>query len=262
MQCHSSSIQSFDPLCQRSLPDPVLTAQNCLYFFGVLKIAHKYGAESIKDAVLARLQATWPAKLEDHIGRVQQILRERTSAPARHVVRRPNPAKAIAILRSIDFSDPILLAPLFYDLNNATTLSTDPSTLSYTYRCLGFPNIERVLIGSASFAAKHVALSMMPPVLLDVSDHQSTCHAIVDAFWVTAVRILMNTENRLAQPIYKWWIIRAQVEGSLKQPVEFSRLCEVCRFELLQHVLHCQNSLWASLDECYLLPLATAGRKP
>ncbi|ETW77404.1 hypothetical protein HETIRDRAFT_222673, partial [Heterobasidion irregulare TC 32-1] len=53
------------------LPDPVLTVNNYIYFCSVLKTAHRYGAESIKNAVLTRFQATWPAKLEDHMVHVQ-----------------------------------------------------------------------------------------------------------------------------------------------------------------------------------------------
>lgn len=262
LSCNATRPQSnLFSLCQRSLPDPVLTVDNCIYFYGVLKTAHRYGAESIKNAVLTRFQATWPAKLEDHMVRVQQVMREGMSTPAGHVFRRVNPAEAIATLRRINFSDPILLAPLFYDLNSATNMSTAPSSLGFMYKCLPFPDIERFIVGNASLAAKHIALSMTPPVLLDVSGHQLTCHAIAHAFWVAAARILLNTENRLAQPIYKWWIIKAEVEGSPKMQVELKKLCEVCRFELLHHVLRCQSSLWASLDECYVLSPATASKK-
>lgn len=223
----------------------------------MLRLSSKYGLDRLKTDILVRLKQEWPASLAGHLEKNRLFTQKITpSADGRAVYDADqdlivDPAAVIALLREIQCTDVVLLAPLFYDLSRRIWQLAGAAT-GHHLGPLSAADVERLVIGVARLRASHVvSFAMLTTKLRD--DHTTCKNAWVSTYQPDMQKMLLREANLMSEPVEDWEAAKTYVKAI---PTAHNGVCAPCKDSVFSYLEHQQRSVWNSLAASFELVMA------
>ncbi|KDQ56814.1 hypothetical protein JAAARDRAFT_194768 [Jaapia argillacea MUCL 33604] len=131
---------------------PNLTIETFPTLSAILRMSTKYGVEIPRQEILAKLREEWPSSLDKHDAKYAAFRLRINGQGQQNDPPLPvddaiiHPAVVISLLRQCNYSDPDLLAPLFYDLS-IRTWQFGGAAVGNNVSSLSSADTERLIVG-------------------------------------------------------------------------------------------------------------------